>query len=279
MFAPTDRLFSIGQFAALHEINKKTLMWYDEIGLLKPAVIKENGYQYYTYHQSSVLEVILMLRDLDVPIKDIRHFLENRSVDSFDALLAENLDKIEQRIQYLTALKSILTEKRQDIANLHTLNLADITIVEKKNPTYLVTVAASEELSFDKDTEKIIAQARKYGLHRLQDASYGAMRDVEKLYRNTSDKCDFLFIQMPFPVCKEGLHVQPKGTYLRAFSCGSWDRLPQRYQDMVAYAKKNHLKLHGFSYEKGINEIVIDDVHDYIMQIEIPVKKDLEHPV
>ena len=32
-------LFTIGQFAALHEINKKTLMWYDEIGLLKPAAI------------------------------------------------------------------------------------------------------------------------------------------------------------------------------------------------------------------------------------------------
>ena len=34
-------LFTIGQFAALHEINKKTVMWYDEIGLLKPACIKE----------------------------------------------------------------------------------------------------------------------------------------------------------------------------------------------------------------------------------------------
>ena len=31
-------LFTIGQFAALHEINKKTLMWYDEIGLLKPIM-------------------------------------------------------------------------------------------------------------------------------------------------------------------------------------------------------------------------------------------------
>ena len=49
MFAPTDRLFSIGQFARLHEVNKKTLMWYDEIGLLKPAVTKPNGYRYYTY--------------------------------------------------------------------------------------------------------------------------------------------------------------------------------------------------------------------------------------
>ena len=33
------KLLTIGQFAAMHGINKKTLMWYDEIGLFKPAVI------------------------------------------------------------------------------------------------------------------------------------------------------------------------------------------------------------------------------------------------
>ena len=36
-----NTLFTIGQFAALHGINKKTLMWYDEIGLFCPAVVKD----------------------------------------------------------------------------------------------------------------------------------------------------------------------------------------------------------------------------------------------
>ena len=34
-----SKLLTIGQFAALHGINKKTLMWYDETGLFKPAAI------------------------------------------------------------------------------------------------------------------------------------------------------------------------------------------------------------------------------------------------
>ena len=38
MTVEKGRLFSIGQFAALHGVNKKTLMWYDEIGLFCPAV-------------------------------------------------------------------------------------------------------------------------------------------------------------------------------------------------------------------------------------------------
>lgn len=272
MFAPTDRLFSIGQFARLHEINKKTLMWYDEIGLLKPAVTKENGYRYYTYHQSSVLEVILMLRDLDIPISDIQIFLRNRSAATFENLLAENIAKIERRIANLHTMREIFAEKQRDMENLHRLDLSEISIIEKEKPNHLVTVATSKAPSFDEDTEKIIAQARKYGLHRLQDATYGAMRHVEKLYRGESVKCDFLYIQMPFPLQKEGLHIQPKGKYLRAFSFGSWDNLPNRYQEMIAYAKQNGLDLYGFSYEKGINEVVIDTVEEYIMQIEIPIR-------
>ncbi len=45
-----NKLLTIGQFAALHGINKKTLMWYDEIGLFKPAFIHpENGYRCYNW--------------------------------------------------------------------------------------------------------------------------------------------------------------------------------------------------------------------------------------
>ncbi len=84
------KLLTIGQFAALHGINKKTLMWYDEIGLFHPAVIHpENGYRYYSYHQSSVLETILLLRELDVPIDEIQAFMQNRSSASMEQLLRE----------------------------------------------------------------------------------------------------------------------------------------------------------------------------------------------
>ena len=68
MFSEHNKLFTIGQFSAIHGVTKKTLMWYDEIGLLKPAVIGENGYRYYTYLQSPTLEIILMLRELNVSI-------------------------------------------------------------------------------------------------------------------------------------------------------------------------------------------------------------------
>ena len=100
MRTENSTLFTIGQFAALHEINKKTLMWYDEIGLLKPACVMENGYRYYSYQQSTVLETILMLRELNVSIEEIKLFLENRTIDTFDALLKEKIAELSQTISH-----------------------------------------------------------------------------------------------------------------------------------------------------------------------------------
>ena len=75
-----SKLLTIGQGAAMHGINKKTLMWYDEIGLFLPAFInEENGYRYYSYYQSPILETILLLRELDVSIHEIQNFMKNRS--------------------------------------------------------------------------------------------------------------------------------------------------------------------------------------------------------
>lgn len=43
---------TIAQFAKLHNVNKRTLHYYDHIGLFSPAYKGENGYRYYDYSQS-----------------------------------------------------------------------------------------------------------------------------------------------------------------------------------------------------------------------------------
>ncbi|BFL22225.1 hypothetical protein K300107B2_20020 [Mediterraneibacter gnavus] len=45
------------QFAKLHEVNKRTLHYYDEIGLFRPLTKAENGYRYYDISQSIDFEL------------------------------------------------------------------------------------------------------------------------------------------------------------------------------------------------------------------------------
>lgn len=271
MFKEKNILFTIGQFAALHEINKKTLMWYDEIGLLKPACIKENGYRYYSYQQSSTLETILMLRELNVSLDEIKQFMENRTMDTFDCLLQEKITELDKTITHLKSVQKVLMNHKRDMETIRSLDLSSISLIEKQS-RYLVAVHVGENLPFEQEVERVIAETKKYQLRRLHDASYGAMIPVESLYQGRFDEYSTLYIEMPYPVSKKGLHLQPAGTYLRAFCKGSWDRIPEKYKEILTYAEKQGLSLCGYSYENGINELVIDNIEEYITQIEIPVK-------
>ena len=54
-------LYSSGEFAKRAGVNKRTLHYYNDIGLFCPEVIEENGYHYYTCFQFAQLEMILTL--------------------------------------------------------------------------------------------------------------------------------------------------------------------------------------------------------------------------
>lgn len=267
-----SRLLTIGQFAALHGINRKTLMWYDQIGLFQPAYIHpENGYRYYSYYQSSILETILLLRELDVSIDEIQEFMHSRSAASLERLLGEKIAELERTMAHLRAVRKTLVNHRRNMQTLLSMDLSEISLVEKEERR-LVTVDISPETSFDRQVEMITAETRKYQLRRLHDASYGAMIPAAELYRGNFDAYSRLFIEIPLPVTTAGLHRQPGGTYLRAFCKGPWDVLPERYREILDFAEERGLVLSGFSYETGINESVIDRIEDYIVQIEIPVQ-------
>lgn len=266
-----EKLLTIGQFAAMHGINKKTLMWYDEIGLFKPAAINpQNGYRCYNYHQSPILETILLLRELDVSIAEIQYFMKNRSALNLKCLLDEKIADLDRNIIHLQAIRKTLYNHHQNMVTLLTMDLSEISIVEKEE-CCLITVDIDKDISFEKEVEMITAQTAKYQLGRLHDASYGSMISVSSLLKNKFDDYCKLFIEIPFLKQKKGLHIQPRGQYLRAFHKGDWNKMPLRYKEILHYAKKHNLILSDFSYEKGINENVIDKIEDYITQIEIPI--------
>ncbi len=268
-----SKLLTIGQFAALHGINKKTLMWYDEIGLFKPAAVNpENGYRCYNYYQSPILETILLLRELDVSITEIQDFMKNRSAMNLKCLLDEKIAELDLQLLHMQAVRNTLCSHHQNMVTLLTMDLSEIRIVEKE-ACCLVTVDIDKNVTFEEEVELITAETAKYQLGRLHDASYGSMIPVNSLFDSNFDNYTKLFIEIPLLKQTDGLHIQPKGKYLQAFHKGSWDGIPLRYQEVLDFAREQGLTLSGYSYEKGINENVIDQIDDYIVQIEIPILK------
>ncbi|MFQ9410144.1 MAG: MerR family transcriptional regulator [Evtepia gabavorous] len=91
---------------------QKTLMWYDQVGLLSPAFVGENGYRYYSYRQSARLETILMLRALEVSIPEIKTFLSHRSAGELRRLLTEKIAGVEGQIRRLEEIRHALVRQQ-----------------------------------------------------------------------------------------------------------------------------------------------------------------------
>ena len=77
----------IKEFARLTGVSVRTLHYYDEIGLLKPALVyPSTGYRYYDEASLLRMQQILFYRELDFPLKSIRQILSQPNYDTAKAL-------------------------------------------------------------------------------------------------------------------------------------------------------------------------------------------------
>lgn len=68
--------YTVKEVSNLSGISVRTLHYYDEIGLLKPHHIGNNGYRYYEHEQLLRLQQIMVYRELDLPLSEIGKVLE-----------------------------------------------------------------------------------------------------------------------------------------------------------------------------------------------------------
>ena len=77
----------INEFAKLTGVSVRTLHYYDEIGLLKPAFVDEqNGYRFYDENSLERMQEILFYRELDFELKSILEILSSPDYDKKKAL-------------------------------------------------------------------------------------------------------------------------------------------------------------------------------------------------
>ena len=94
---------TVNEIAKLAHISVRTLHHYDAIGLLKPTLITEAGYRLYDDAALERLYLILLFRELEFPLKDIREIMNSPDFDRNKALA--------QQIE-------LLTLKKEHIENL-----------------------------------------------------------------------------------------------------------------------------------------------------------------
>ncbi len=98
-------MFTVKQLCKMAGVTPRTLHYYDQIGLLRPSQVGENGYRYYGEEALLRLQQILLYRQLDLPLEEIRRILDRPDFDVLRALEShkQELRKRMARMERLAA--------------------------------------------------------------------------------------------------------------------------------------------------------------------------------
>lgn len=107
--------YASNQVSKMSGVSARTLRYYDEIGLLKPARIASSGYRIYGQAELDILQQILFYREMDFSLSDIKKFLSAPNFDREQAFMSHlaELSKKRERLDTLieTVTKSLAAMK------------------------------------------------------------------------------------------------------------------------------------------------------------------------
>jgi len=136
-------------------VSVRTLHYYDDIGLLKPAIRTEGRYRLYGVNELYRLRKILFLKDLDFPLKHIRDFLDD---PNFDRVKALDLRRVA-----LDNLQRSIDEK---------LNIIDTEISKIKNKKMITDDELFDGFPNGKSQEIREQAIEKYGWDKIETSEH-----------------------------------------------------------------------------------------------------------
>jgi len=264
-----------GEFAKLCHVNKQTLFHYDRIGILSPEITAENGYRYYSSLQLDTFNAISMLKELDMPLADIKEFLDKRTPENFLALLQEHSRLADEKIAELMWLKKFISGRinitKEGIAAKHDMIYMEtrpeeffiITEHSGGNDDRDVYAAISEHIGYCREHDIY----SPYSIGGLIDSAAGPWEDEYYSYSHFYTK-----IEPEDAEGSENVTVLPPRTCICISSVKGFDAVSEMLNKIMLYAKEHNFEVGPYFFE----DVLLDDmscfgIDNYTLKISIPV--------
>ena len=266
-----DTLYKIGMFAAMNHITVKTLRFYEDQGLLMPALIHpETGYRYYTLSQMAVLHQITALKQAGFTLEEIAHI--HTGADEEAVLLkkkAELLAKIADLTRQIAVVDGYLSKQKNDLSAPVLIKTIPETTV-----AFMRIRLESYDCLFDRMPEmgKLMEKAGcecallEYCFTAYPEAGYkdaDILADIcESVVAAKKENGDLRFKTLPEIQAACVFH---KGSY-RSFS--------ESYETVLRYIEENGYEIAGEIRESYIDGVWNkDDERQWLSEIQVPVRK------
>ncbi len=266
----------ISEFAQVTGITRRNLLFYDKIGLLSPTMIDENNkYRYYTHHQIDTANIITVLREIGMPLKEIKAYLLERSHENLINLLQTQKIIVQEKINTLIQISDMMatridrTEQGQSAGS--NINLIILKECESE-PLFLgPELPAISHLS--EGWYYLIEFYEFCREHQvIRGLPTGVIIDHTDLMQG-----DFLNPSRYYyrPACgiRNPINAEkPKGLYVIGQEYTEYAKSDHLYSSLYQYIEEAELQICGHAYEEYLlDEISIKDPTQYLLQVAIHV--------
>lgn len=196
------KMMIVNEVSRLTGVSIRTLQYYDKIGLLPPADYTEVGYRLYDDETLQKLQIILLFRELEFPLKDIRRIIESPVFDREKALeqqihiLELKKEHIENLIDLARGVKKSRVKDMTDFTAFDTAKIDDYIAKAREYWGDTAAFKEFEEKNADRTSEenagintelmKIFVQFG--GMKDMDPASPKVQKQVKKLQDYITDK-------------------------------------------------------------------------------------------
>lgn len=211
---------TIKEASKIAGVSVRTLQYYDKIGLLNPTSYSEAGYRLYSDKNLETLQQILLFRELEFPLKEIKEIINNQHFDKYTALeqqielltlkkehletlinFAESIREMEINNMEFTAFdkKKIDNYKKQAKAfwgdteafkefQEKTRNISEVSII---NQQLMMIFAAFGKIKLDnydsKEAQTLVKKLQDFITNHLYHCSNDILLSLGKMYMDDSD--------------------------------------------------------------------------------------------
>lgn len=256
-----EHYLSISEFAKISDVSRKTLIFYDKIGLFKPALVKPNGYRCYAHWQIEVITVISVLSELGIPLEEIRRYLDRHGPEQALALFREQDLLIEQKIENLRSVQKMLRLRIHAMEeglsagpDLQVVDQAEIPLCLSE-PFHCPADEIPDELFV-----RLYTDCEERGISFCYPVCYLIAR--RDLLAGDYGMVSRLCFRMPDLQKANG--AMPSGRYLIGYGNYHYGDTRPLYERMCRYAEEQQLKIGGNAYEEYIlDELAVSRCEDY----------------
>ena len=133
--------YSIQSLSKMAGVSTRTLRYYDEIGILKPARIASSGYRVYSEKEVDLLQQILFYKELGIELKVIKQILSSPSFDILKALYSHKEGLLKKRAQIDLLIENVQKtidskERGKKMANKDKFNGFKKELIDKNENKY-----------------------------------------------------------------------------------------------------------------------------------------------